>query len=253
MTPPRQQKSKIYTNAPIVEALIDFRCIPNENFEPKFYTILEEALKEDFPIIGQIEECSINVNLKEKSSSQKFNLPGIRLESKEGTYVIQAKERGFTFSVLNAYTGWETFREKAFIYWSKYVEIFKPEKIVREAVRYINRIDIPTSKQNSPLKIEDYFCIYPHVFDENSAELTGLLMQVQIPQNTEGGLAVITQTTTHPSKPLHVSFILDIDVFDIQQFDNNDQDLWLRMDTFRDQKNKLFNDSISNKTKELIR
>ena len=49
------------------------------------------------------------------------------------------------------------------------------------------------------------------------------------------------------------SILLDIEVFDMKMFDPQENDFWRRVEILRQQKNTLFESSITQKTKELIK
>lgn len=246
-------KLKTYKNAPIIEALIDFQIIPCDEFSDSFYdTIQKHPLTQVFSSKSDLQEITAQFSIEPTSNTFQNSRKkiGIRLETPDKNFVLQVKERGFTFSILNSYTDWEDFQAQAKKFWTLYCEIFRPKEITREAVRYINRIDIP---MGSPiLKIEDYFNVYPRIFDGNDVELSGFLMQVQIPQKEQGGLAILTQSIVPPKKPLNLSFILDIDVFDVKQFDPDSDRLWERLEMLRQQKNQIFESAIKDSVREII-
>jgi uncharacterized protein (TIGR04255 family) len=245
--------SNNYSNAPIVEALIDFKVIPNSHFEMAWYDIFQKnKLIDVFSGKSSIEEITANIGVASDAEIPPHSRKkiGIRLETFDKNVVLQVKERGFTFSVLKTYANWHDFSTQARKCWDLYCEVFKPEKVVREAVRYINRIDIPSS--DGPVRIEDYFNVYPHVFEKNNEELSGLLLQVQLPQK-DGGIAIITQSIVPPERALNVSFILDIDVFDLKRIDPSSEDLWTRVARLRGQKNEIFESSIKDSIRELIK
>ena len=173
---------------------------------------------------------------------------GIRLETADGKFVIQAKERGFTFSILSTYDSWKSFSEEAFKYWNIYRRVFKPKKVTRQALRYINRIDVPELS----FEMKNYFRVYPQVFeDDRMVQISGFFMQVQIPQQ-EGGVANLTQTIANPAKAGCSSIILDIDVFDNKQYLPGARDLRKRIESLRNQKNSIFEEAITNRTRDLI-
>lgn len=240
-----------YPKAPIVEAVFDLQVLPNENFKKSFYEEMEKKLTKSFKG-KEIREMGWELHIEDdqKRNAHTDKKVGMRFESVDGRYVIQAKENGYAFSILNYYDRWEIFSKEAYKYWNVYKSIFKPQKVTRQALRYINRIDIPETK----FKLEDYFKVYPRMFDDAlEVNMAGFFMQSQIPQK-EGGIANVTQTIAAPAKAGCTSVILDIDVFDYKPFKPSDKDLKLRarMKTLRSQKNFIFDSAITKKTQELI-
>jgi uncharacterized protein (TIGR04255 family) len=242
-------KSKHYPKAPIIEAVIDLQVSPSEGFDKSVYETIEKGLSRDFKA-KNIEEMMFELQFGDdkKKNSQTQKKIGIRLESNDGKYVIQAKENGYSFSILNHYDRWESFSKEAYKYWNTYKRLFKPQKVTRQAVRYINRIDIPEAS----FELKKYFRVYPHLFDDTeNVGVAGFFMQAQIPQK-EGGVANVTQTVTQPVKPGCTSVILDIDVFDNKHFKPTSKELKDRIAILRDQKNFIFKSAITAETEELI-
>lgn len=240
-----------YKKAPIIEALIQIETKPS--IEPNLieakFSELAESIKKDFPITENINSKTMGINLSDNQSSLSISDTklGIKLSNRDLPYIAQIKSDGFTFSMINEYQNWETFSKKAKTIWNKYKKHLKPQKITKLAVRYVNRIDIPALS----FQMEDYFETYPKVIKGSKSQLTAFFLQAQIPQE-EGGLAVINQTATQPIKAGYTSIILDIDVFDPQIFKASSPKLWKRIDLLRTQKNELFENSITNKTRELF-
>ncbi|MFN8693581.1 MAG: TIGR04255 family protein [Holosporales bacterium] len=242
-------KSKHYPKAPIIEAVIDLQVLPAEGFDKAVYETIKKDLLKDFKA-KNIEEMMLELQFGDgqKKNSQTQKKIGVRLESNDGRYVIQAKENSFSFSILNYYDRWESFSKEAYKYWNTYKRLFKPQKVTRQAVRYINRIDIPEKS----FELKQYFKVYPHLFDDDvKVDVAGFFVQAQIPQK-EGGVANITQTVTQPVKPGCTSVILDIDVFDNKHFKPASKELKDRIAILRDQKNFIFRSAITAKTEKLI-
>jgi len=195
-----------------------------------------------------ITSAQININPQIAQTRHYSEELGFRLTSKDKKYMVQIKKIGFTFSQIKDYESWERFQSIARELWEKYFNSLKPIKITRVGLRYINRIDIPATNFN----LEEYFETYPRVFSGNKGNLSGFFLQLQIPQ-TEGNLAILNQTITNPPEPGYTSVLFDIDVFDLKQLNANDENaFWEKIKLLRMQKNKLFNESITLKTKELF-
>ncbi|MDE3015728.1 MAG: TIGR04255 family protein [Pseudomonadota bacterium] len=240
-----------YPKAPIIEAVLALQVLPCEGFNKSFYEDIKSELSKGYTS-KDIDEMLLEFHIGEdqQNNSQSKKKVGIRLESPDGRYVIQARENGYAFSILNYYDRWETFSKDAYKYWNVYKRIFKPQKVVRQALRYINRIDIPETS----FELKEYFKVYPHLFDDDiNVKVAGFVMQAQIPlPQKEGGVANITQTVVQPTKPGCSSILLDIDVFDNKHFKPGTKGLKDRIEILRDQKNFVFKSSITDKTEILI-
>ena len=246
----KKQKDSQYAKAPIIEAICDFVVEMPDNFKfdiKKISASLKREYEEKQEI--NIQKLQVHAGNSESSLSSSKELLGHSFVSKNKKYILQIKKNGFTFSQLGEYENWKTFSTKAKLLWALYVKTFSPKKVTRVALRYINRIDIP---QTEMINLEDYFETYPRVLKNNKSSISNFFMQVQIPQTKEGGFAVLNQAVTSPISIGYVSIILDIDVFDIKEFTPASKSLWQRVDNLREQKNNLFEESITDKTKELF-
>lgn len=240
---------KYYSAAPIIEAVLALQVLPSENFNKSFYEEIRQNVSDKFKV-EDFNEITFEFSLDEEAVNNVNNRKqsGIVLTSLDKKYIIHMREYSYSFSALNYYTKWEDFISTAYNYWELYINIFNPQKVVREGIRYINRIDIPETK----IDLKDYFKLYPQLFDDPNIGLAGFFMQAQLEQN-EGGVANIIQAVTKPEKPGFTSIILDIDVFDNKRYEIGSQELIDRINLLRDQKNRIFGASITNKTEELIK
>ncbi len=242
-------KCEVYNKAPIVEAVMDINVQFAEGVDISKLNALADKL-EGYPTKENIFIARAQVNINHALSQTKHSSDqlGIRLISEDKKYVIQIKKTGFTFSRVNGYESWEIFQSKAKDLWELYFNNLNPIKITRIGLRYINRINIPALNFN----LEEYFETYPKVFSGNNGNLSGFFLQLQVPQ-PDDNIAILNQTITSPLEPGYTSVLFDIDVLDRKHLDaNNQEELWNRFQLLRMQKNKLFDDSITNKTKELF-
>lgn len=234
-----------YGKAPIIEAIIDIRVPIFSGSLLKVVKVLEK----DYPKKENIREETFKVHSSNTSlvSSSTRQDVGYKLTSDDGKYVVQIKNNGFTFSIIKDYDDWSAFIKIAKNLWKIYCKEVKPSVVNRVAARYINRIDIP----HSQFEIQDYFETYPRVLENNEGLLSNFFLQVQLPQK-EGGVAIVNQTIAKPIRPEYTSVLLDIDVFHLKEFSPKGEDLWKRMKLLREQKNNIFEKSITDKSRKLF-
>lgn len=101
------------------------------------------------------------------------------------------------------------------------------------------------------MKLSDYFHTRPNISPEMSQEVSGVFMQLELPQQ-DSACSVLLNLAVLPAAQDVVPVILDIDVFDSARELNIDDRLWNRLDEFRRQKNKIFEACITDKVRELI-
>ncbi len=244
-----------YPNAPITEAVIDLRVeLPPELSVAMLQTVFEgEGERAAYPEREALlrEEFQFTVGVGASSTRQEA---GFRFRSNDGKHVCQARIDGFTLSRLKPYEHWETFRAEAQRLWTRYKELAKPVKVTRIAVRYINRIEIPLPLND----FSDWFRTYPEVSSDLPQGLSGYFMQFRMPLDDAKGAAIINQSVLDesngvPPSDAIVTMLLDIDIFRTAELPSEDVEIWALMDKLAEEKNQVFEASITEKTRELFR
>lgn len=236
----------LYSKAPITEALIDIRITPSSSAKVEDLNILKTSLK-DYPNVKKQIENQIQLGIGDNQSSQQVVKEiGLRFDSSNNLNVLQAKTSGFTFSRLQPYERWENFIAEAKSLWDEYSKVVKPVSYNRYAVRFINRFDIP----NDRIELADYFNVYPQA--PQNYDLTGFYSQISIAQLDIGAELSLSQAVIPPVKDNHISIVLDLDLFINQPISDNVL-LWKEFEILHKRKNKIFEELITEKTRELIR
>lgn len=134
-------------NAPITEAIIDFRVKLHPDFQVKEFFSLKKELHEKYPTVRERKMIEGTLEIRDGKPIQTLpvdkGLYGYFFESNDGKNVAQFRKDGFTFSRLKPYTRWEEVIQEARTLWNKYVKISSPEYVTRIATRYINHLNIP--------------------------------------------------------------------------------------------------------------
>ena len=233
-------------NAPIVEALIDFRVnIPTE-FNVQIFSSLGSDFASKYPKRESLTSGNIEFRIEDGKPVVKSNvdkgIQGYIYKSADGKDVAQFRMDGFTFSRLNPYTSWEQVFGEASKLWDLYCSkaASDPVTVTRIAVRYINRLDIPALEDlgeylKAPLKIPE----------ELPQEISEFLVRVVIHESEL--TANIIQALDKSTKPNYVGVILDIDVYKQNQNGFDITNVLSEFTKLRDLKNRIFFASITDK------
>lgn len=241
------QESVHYENAPITEAVMDIRVEPSPGISAS--KLKNISAGENYPTIEpqhtRIGQIQFGPSTSATASSQHS---GFIYKSADSKQILQAQVDGFAFSRLAPYQKWEPFSTEAKRLWTAYRSIAKPVSVVRVAVRYINRIDIPLPLHD----FKYYLRTVPEVSPDLPQGLSGYLMHLTIPLEDIRGTAVITETIIPPPTPNVVSILLDIDVSVLSTSPCDSDLIWAIFDKLRVKKNLVFNASLTHKAKELF-
>ena len=239
-------------NAPLTEALIDIRIKAKEDFDVARFLTLHDAISDQYPKKKPRHKWEGRFEFKKGETpitAGTEKIDGYIFTSADGKQIFQARIDGYTFNKLKPYDKWETFRDEAVRLWKPYKDLVSPE-IIRVALRFINKINIPLSSQTA-LDFDDYLTAGPIVPKELPQGINSFLTRVIIHDPENDAAAIITQAFEQIVDPKLIPIILDIDVFKQKEV-FSEEETWQALEKLRHFKNRIFFASITEKTKELF-
>ena len=237
-------KSPAYKNPPIKEAVFDLQTRGNFFNEGLFKKFLEQS--GGYVFHGNLQ----NINIDAKIMSRQIDIIGYRGLSPDGKKVTQFRKYGFSFSRLAMYDGWEKNYKEALKLWKIYCEVMNPQAVTRVATRFINRFQIPDIFTEASVYFNTYIqynknispvwnqMSYRLLLSHGNSIKSHVIFDSNINQNTQS-----------------VNVVFDIDVFsdnlgllktDVSALENTFNQL-------RKIKNEIFEKSITDKIRELIK
>ena len=240
-------KQRYLQNAPITEALIDFRVILPSEFDPQTFSDLEIKLSTKYPqkeplrlVTGKFGiEAGKPINITEDKGIQ-----GYLYKSEDGKNIAQFRADGLTYNRLKPYTSWDEVIAEAKYLWELYKGTARPQLITRIAVRYINHLTIPAD-------FSDYITNPPIIPEGIPQTISSFLTRIVIQDLDREIAANITKALEKSIEPNYITIILDIDVYKQQDFSPNDNEtIWNTFTRMRELKNLIFFNSITEKTAE---
>jgi len=236
----------------LTEALIDIRVsLPDSVTLDKLATI-EPKVATDYPKRRSQFSGEFQFSAGPSSAASVAQRTiGFAFGSADDRQLFQARLDGFTFNRLAPYERWETFRDEARRLWGVYRATVAPEAITRVAVRYINRLDLPSSLHD----FADYLSTYPQIAESIDSGLSGFLMRLEMPQTDINSVLILSESLVPAAAADHdgPAVVLDIDLFRVlERSVVGDDELWEILDVFRSRKNKVFEACITDKTRGLI-
>lgn len=246
---------KHYQNPPITEAVIDLQTSLPETTTVSDIEPLCKSERDSYPTREQISTTHGEFQVKflpdrspEGNSSITTDPLGFRLWSTDKKQVFQARLDGFSFSRLAPYSCWEEFVEEALRLWGKYLTHMEPNVLRRVAVRYINRIEIPTPI----LDFESYFRTFATLSPEINKEIRGAFIRLQIPYENPDALLNLTFATIDQDRPDRLPILLDIDLFQSGSFNPDHDSVLKQLELLHNCENDIFEACITDQTRELF-
>lgn len=241
----------VFPNAPIVEALLDIRAKLPKKVSSEHFLSLYEPIKDRYTkkTERKFVKGAFAIGPEPTATVDDSGSTGYFFESSSEKKVFQARLDGFTFNKLKPYECWASFRDEAHYLWDLYCDLANPEEIPRIALRYINRIEVPTPIND----FGDYIATNPQVAPGLPQEVMHFFMQLVLPKDEIGATARITQTMEKHTPEGKLPLILDIDVWCEGQFADNAFEMWNKVEMLRNFKNDIFFKTTTDKAKELFK
>jgi uncharacterized protein (TIGR04255 family) len=240
-------------NAPITEALIDFRVKLPSEFKVEAFLELKKTIGDRFSKVQERKLFSGQLRFKkgepQPPSAEYHGVHGYFFRPEDDKTVVQFRIDGFTFSRLKPYTYWEEMFGEARELWGMYSEIAQPEAVTRLAVRYVNHINIPLPVDD----LSDYFTASPKLPDTIQGIISGFLSKVVVYDLEMDVATNIVQALEKSPKPdKYITVVLDIDSFKTGDFNVSNGEIWETFANLHNKKNQMFFRSITDETARLF-
>lgn len=232
----------------VIEVIVDHQMTTNEMAKiAKKLSSTYYPIKQDINISTTHHHPAVGggISLAVNSTSKEYHL-----NTNDQTDIAIIKENSLITARLAPYLGWNDLHEKFINAWKIWKITSKTKPIKRIGVRYINRIDIDLMSE-SKIELEDYLNFYPKLPELSASPVAEYLIQVSLPIDNLWSANIAS--TLLPSPLINnISILMDIDVFRTADIPIKDEDLWATITEARSIKNLIFENCITQKTKELF-
>lgn len=239
-------------NAPITEAIIDFRTKSRPDFKPEVFRRLKTELSNEYPIVEErfLVESTFEIKGGQQvsQSTKHSGLHGFWFKSSDGLNIAQFMADGFTFSRLKPYTSWQRVFPEAWRLWQLFVEVGSADFVTRVAVRNINRLTL--AKPITDLGA--YLTAPPKLPQDISGNIESFLTRTVINIPESSVTANVTQALERSIDPRSLMVIIDIDAYKKSDFEIGDERIIRTFDVLRDFKNRAFFASITEETARIL-
>ena len=207
-------KRKQYKNPPLVEVFTEFFFQPEEGTEwdsfimPTYY----RKIAKDFPTRKRMPTVGIEVRMAGGGSSTEFQplsppTPRHRFISEDEKTLVQLGENQLVVNQLPPYYGWEKYEPTVVDCFSLYLKLWKPARVLRAAVHYLDKIDLPEAE----VGLEKYFNLLPVLPEYPEQPATNLTLSYEIPGAIGGDVLIVTMKQRPSADPNGLSFLFQWD------------------------------------------
>jgi uncharacterized protein (TIGR04255 family) len=233
-------------HAPIAEAIIDFRVSRPHPVEAEVFSELQGSVGAPYdrksPVRLVQGYFGIDNGRVVNPAQTQIEL-GWRYQSAHE--VAQFRTDGFTFSKLEPYTSWTEVFGEAFRLWTVYRGVADPAHVSRLAVRYINRMRLPSAPG-----VGHYLEAPPVLPPPIPQNVREFLARVYVDDHDLNASAAIVQALEPPEDATMLSILLDIDAFSQVNLAPDDPRLPNIFEGLRGLKNRIFYATITEPTVE---
>lgn len=236
------------TNAPIVEAAIDYRVLRREGTVADSFAGLTPAVGSQYSEAFLMHSVAARFGIEQgKSIEPTATTSAMGWQYRAGSLVAQFRTDGFTFSKLEPYTTWEDVFGEASRLWQVYVAKAQPPEVIRVAVRYINRLRIPV-----PAELSEYLAAPPTLASPSPQRLRQFLSRIAVDDTGRNSSAVVVQASEPLIGQEAIVLLIDIDAFkENLSVAPTDPSLPEMFGQLRDLKNEIFFASLTEKAVEM--
>jgi len=233
-------------NAPITEAIVDFRVSLPGDFRPDRLREAKERLAQRYPEAlerkGLETRLEIAAGQPKEPQTRDLGFQGLWLKTGDQKSVAQFRVDGFTFNRLRPYTRWEEILPEALRLWAVYVDLARPQIVTRVALRYINHMTLP-----SPVvALSDYIVAGPTLPHVSAPQrLSSFATRVVLEYPERKMKANVTQVLEIGVKTPAPSLLLDIDVYRVGDLDVSTTSMKENLGELREYKNEIFFGSLT--------
>jgi uncharacterized protein (TIGR04255 family) len=224
---------------PITEALVDIRAKVARS--PEEFQEFAKTFKDRFPKIqtkhGLRAELRVEQGRLLPPATELLSFEGVRVESEDGTLIVQFRPDGFTLNNLRTYVGGDALISDAIRYWSEFAKQMEPTDISRAAFRYINALNLPLNEGDTVAK---FLAATPPLPIELKGTVKGVseFLCRTVSHTSDTTVLAITQrfraTETTPD------VIIDIDVSENRAFSGDVVELQKTLEALRVLRNQAF-------------
>jgi uncharacterized protein (TIGR04255 family) len=237
-----------YDRSPITEALIDLRVDPLPDEQLARFAALPESLRAEYPSSLPRMEVSTHVSAgPQLSTSAKQRRTGTLFVGRDERQIAQFRLDGFTFNRLAPYTDWESVRDAARRLWDSYRLAAPDARVIRVAVRYINRLVIPLPVAD----LGDYLHIRPEL-QESLGAMNSFFVHLELEQQDIRAVLLVNEALAEPPADERLAIVFDIDISRSAELPTVDEEIWAVLGELHQRADRVFDESLTPRAKELI-
>jgi uncharacterized protein (TIGR04255 family) len=239
---------KRYARPPITEAVIELKF--SDNLGPREMERLRDRFKYEFVTVE--DRSFIEFSIHAENVSHNASPAGYKMTARNAVDVILINSNSLCTVRLAPYETWENLLAAARSNFVLFTKILGHKQVVRIGVRFLNRFDIP-NRLIQGIDITEFLMLGIALPDVVGKSIGPYSLAVNTVHDATGAKLLIQSAIVPPALIDHTSITLDTDAFWDSDIPQRTEDMWEKTATLRIAKNAVFENSITDKLRELFK
>ena len=198
---------KKYRSPPVVEALCEMYFVGSQ-WSSTTPGLFFERINAEYPETRELQQMEARVNVAPSAQSAQFQKLGTRTQfiHKDTTRLVQLEHNLLVVNQLQPYPRFTVWQPTIRTMLGHYAELARPSGIDRIGLRYINKITVPPI----PLRMQDYFRIYPEIPAEMEGAHGRFMLRVDVRPHHNDHELIMTLALDTVKQHEPISFLFDL-------------------------------------------
>lgn len=239
---------KHLSNAPIVEAVIEFGIVPPAGVTVETLDSMRRRIEASYGPMDDLYSLTGQFTFDSKTGTTTSDVEershvGFRTATPKSERLVTLTTSSLAFHKLKPYSSWDEVLPEAWTLWEMYREQLRPEGVRRISARYVNHLDLP-----APERLRDYLTKIPSVDEKHLVRGYAKLLQIRDRDSDLLANLVEQLSINKKSDGLRVNITIDNDVYAEGHLEpSDDKGLRERLELIHGLKNKLFREALTEK------
>lgn len=243
--------SRRYRRTPLTEVVWNLDIVPADWLVPSFADTISAQVGDLYPertsagTRGTVFECDTEGNLTRSLGATERT----RFLSQDGSAIVEADPGNLTLHKLPPYAGWADLRAMAKRTLSAFLDASEPVRVAGMALRYVNRIMVPSS--GATVVLSDWVRFRPEGVDFGGAfPIAAFVVAVEAPFDEGQDVLRVELASSATEDGAAAAFILDLS-YDREQAEKTDAgDILPWLDVAHDRIHRAFEGCITDRLRE---
>ncbi|MGH8065711.1 MAG: TIGR04255 family protein [Candidatus Entotheonellia bacterium] len=241
--------TKKYRNPPLIEALVEFRILPDSPWDLTVHGLIYEKIKKTFPHKEQRLIQEVDIKQGPKGIEQQVHVSERSFFfTNDKTMFVQIGQHLLAINCLRPYPTWREFKPRIEEAFNALLNSIDVKGLAKISHRAINRIEVPLS----PINLGDFFEFRPFLGTRLPRNMRSFILGCVLPFFNERDLCKVQLTTGAADTPSHSAFLLDIDYFLAKPEDLPVDNALVWVEEAHENVNNIFEGCVTDRLREVF-